>query len=418
MRPLVVVLVLVLAACTGGGPDPRPSTSVETVAEARRADVRTLLDRLRAVHPNPFHGVPEERVHAAADAVIARAGDLTDDQFLVEIMRLAALLGTQGRDGHTGAWPYLNAAKVLRMPLRLWEFPDGLFVTGGAHPDLIGAQVTAVDGTPVEQVLAALDPLVPRDNPASVLAFRPMFFVCANVLAALGIARRRDTVTLTVRLPGGATATRNVPALEASAFDSAVGGWEWTLPPRPAVASLSGFDTPYLVSYLGPQRTLYLQYNQVTPKGATIVSAMREAAAGRPVDRVIVDIRFNHGGDNTTYRDLVNYLASPEVDRPGALHVLAGRLTFSAAGNFAAAVAHRAQHERFIGEPTGGSPNQYGDHTRIDLPRTGIAVQSATTWIEVAPDDRLETPPDLPVAMTAAAYFADRDPVFQAALAG
>jgi hypothetical protein len=59
---------------------------------------------------------------------------------------------------------------------------------------------------------------------------------------------------------------------------------------------------------------------------------------------------------------------------------------------------------------------QYGDHTRIDLPHTGIAVQSATTWVEVAPDDRLAVPPDVPVALTAADYFADRDPAFQAAL--
>jgi hypothetical protein len=56
--------------------------------------------------------------------------------------------------------------------------------------------------------------------------------------------------------------------------------------------------------------------------------------------------------------------------------------------------------------------------TRIDLPHTGIAVQSATERVEVAPDDRLAVPPDVPVALTAAGYFADRDPVFEAALSG
>jgi hypothetical protein len=413
---LAVLLVLALAGCTDDG-EARPKPSTEASPEgARQADVRTLLDRLVATHPNPYHGVSPERMRAAADAVLARAEALTDDQFLVEIMRLTALLGAQGRDGHSGAWPYLNPTKVLRIPVRLWEFPDGLYITGGAHRDLVGARITAVDGTPVEQVLAALEPLVPRDNPTSVTAFRPMFFVCANVLNALGITRRRDAVTLSVTLPGGATATREVPALETKAFDAALEGWEWTLPARPAVASLSGFEAPYRVSYLEPQQTLYLQYNAVTPRGSTLVKALQDAAAARPVKRVIVDLRFNHGGDNTTYRDLVDHLASPQVDRPGALYVLAGRLTFSAAGNFAAAVAHRAQHERFVGEPTGGSPNQYGDHANIVLPRSGITVQSATTWVEAAPDDRLAIPPDLPVPLTAADYFADRDPVFQAAV--
>lgn len=96
--------------------------------------------------------------------------------------------------------------------------------------------------------------------------------------------------------------------------------------------------------------------------------------------------------------------------------MLAGRLTFSAAGNFAAELADRAEHEVFVGEPTGGAPNQFGDHVAIELPHAGITVTSAKVWVEVSADDRPATGPDLPVPFTAAAYFAGRDPVLDAAL--
>ena len=59
------------------------------------------------------------------------------------------------------------------------------------------------------------------------------------------------------------------------------------------------------------------------------------------VDRVVVDLRNNGGGDNRRYGPLLEALRDPRIDRPGRLFVLIGRLTFSAAGNFATDVEAR-----------------------------------------------------------------------------
>ena len=52
---------------------------------------------------------------------------------------------------------------------------------------------------------------------------------------------------------------------------------------------------------------------------------------------------------------------------PGELDVLIGRLTFSAAANFATE-SRRRPSATFVGEPMGGSPNLYGDARPTDLP--------------------------------------------------
>ena len=81
---------------------------------------------------------------------------------------------------------------------------------------------------------------------------------------------------------------------------------------------------------------------------------------------MIVDVRLNPGGDNTAYRPLLDVLRSRFVNRPGRLVLLTGRVTFSAAGNFAAEVDARTR-ARIVGEAAGGSPHNYGDTVEVEL---------------------------------------------------
>jgi hypothetical protein len=99
------------------------------------------------------------------------------------------------------------------------------------------------------------------------------------------------------------------------------------------------------------------------------------------------------------------------------LYVLTSRTTFSAAQNFAADL-ERVARPQFVGEPTGGSPNLYGDPAARRLAETGWTAHVATIyWRKSAPGDRRTTiRPQLPVRYTAADFFAGRDPVLSRAL--
>ena len=88
-------------------------------------------------------------------------------------------------------------------------------------------------------------------------------------------------------------------------------------------------------SYLADSRTLFVQYNAVEAGINAIADEILARAKEDDVARVVVDLRHNVGGDNTTMRHFEDVLRDPAINRPGRLVVLIGRLTFSAAANFA-----------------------------------------------------------------------------------
>ena len=174
----------------------------------------------------------------------------------------------------------------------------------------------------------------------------------------------------------------------------------------------------------GDPRTVYVRYRQVrNAEGGETIARFADRLFGyvdsAGVERLIVDIRSNGGGDNYLNQPLVHGLiASRRVNRPGRLFVITDRGTFSAAVSFAADV-ERNTHALFAGEPTGDPPNSCGDPRRVILPASGIVVRvSALYWQQSDPRDaRPWIAPDLPAPESFADYLARRDPALEAVMA-
>jgi len=97
---------------------------------------------------------------------------------------------------------------------------------------------------------------------------------------------------------------------------------------------------------------------------------------------------------------------------------VAGRVTFSAGGNFVAEV-DAFTRARIVGEAAGGSPHNYGDSELVELEALGWTVYVPPQYVEVLgrPDERVAIEPDVPVQIGAADHFAGRDPVLARAIA-
>ena len=160
---------------------------------------------------------------------------------------------------------------------------------------------------------------------------------------------------------------------------------------------------------------MYAQYNSVTT-GTFAIDDMRTALAAGS-GRFILDMRHNGGGDNSTYSDLLAFLLEEFADQCG-LFVITGRTTFSAAMNLSTELDVHTEAV-FVGEPTGGSPNLYGDTVAVRLRHSGLVVRiSARYWEIGGPnDDRVWIDPEIPAPPTAADYFAGRDAALEAAMA-
>jgi Peptidase family S41 len=404
VRALALLLTAVAcAACSSAGATERAAPS------PLQAELRELVERMEDVHPDLYHAVSRRRFRAEAESLAARAP--TRPQLVVGLMRLVALLGP--RDGHSAVFPLdpAHARTLHAYPLELYWFPDGLHVIDADEPGLIGARLSAIEDMPVADVIARVRPLVSRDNASTVRMRLPPYVVSEEVLAGLGIG---DGGAARFAFADGRSVT--LEPVTSGEFVARF-GFEWQLsrPNGTQPLWLQRYDEEQWLRTIDRGRAVYLGYHHAMSSTFETAERLTRLALRPRVRRVIVDVRLNGGGDNTTYGSLVGALERPAVGRKTVL--LVGRVTFSAASNFVAEVEARTR-ARLLGEPTGGAPNQWGDSTVLELRSAGLAVRVANQYVQVTkPGDRRPTiRPDVHVEPTAADFFAGRDPVLARAL--
>ncbi len=373
---------------------------------------------MERIHPNLFHSVSRDQFRGAVDGVLARLPSLERDELLVELLRIIAMTGE--RDGHMGLFPLVDHARPLHLaPIRVWVFPEGMYVVASPHQqELVGTKLVAIEGRPVDEVAALVRPVVTRDNESSLILRLPEFMITGEVLHGLGLAPSADEVRLTFERSDGARVDATLPTVAGPAYWSLI-QHVWSPPPPPGVRTplwLRNTQRAQWFASLARGRVVYAVYSH-TVSTSSFAEALRARARKAKVKRVIVDVRLNPGGNNTAYRSLLDVLRSRLVNRAGRLVLLTGRVTFSAAGNFAAEVEARTR-ARIVGEAAGGSPHNYGDTVEVELGALGWTVHVPPQYVEVLGrrDERASLEPDLLVQVGAADHFAGRDPVLARAI--
>lgn len=375
---------------------------------------------VRRIHPNPFWRQPEAEFDASLAAAPERLALLDDPDARAEVMRLTARI-----DGHSGV--YLSDAGFHLYAIHLYDFGGDFAIITAADPALVGATVLSIDGMPIADAAAAVAPYSPFDNAETVRLVVPTLLTTPEVLHAAGVIDDVDAPHYVVRLTDGTERTIDPAQLTWDEFTKN--------DPRPIgmtkVASIPGLarvDEPFWTTVLdtGPDggQTLYLQYNEaVRTSGSTSIDELAAEIdatlnAGN-ITRLVIDLRYNPGGNNLTYPPLLKVLTTnPALARPGALVVLIGRQTFSAAVLLATELAQQTGAV-FVGEPTGGSPNLYANPRTLRLPNSGIVVNVSSHYFEVGgPDEHRDAiAPDIAITAGLDDFLAGRDPVLDAALA-
>lgn len=412
---LASVLALVALAGAASGAPFRAQVAPEAAE-----DLRLLVRELEALHPNPYHTVSRANFRRAVDDLIARLPQLDENQVLVELMRLLVL---GDRDGHSGVGPGGHGRVLHRYPLRLYYFADGLHVVRARGvPGAVGSKLIAIGGVPLAEVEAKVRPLVSGDNDWSRRAVMPGVLVTAEVLHGLRIIQSTGPATFTLESRTGQRRDVTLRTMRTERYDSILGQF-WQPPVRPGLppkrlqASLRYADHARYITTIDRGRAVYFAYNQTIQHTYELTERLKKLLRNRKVKRLIVDVRRNGGGNNTSYRDLMAFLQSPTVNRPGKLVVLIGRLTFSAAQNFINEL-ERTTNVAFVGEPSGGSPNHYSDGDPIELPTLRLRPRTSTGYIQDSrPDDpRVAIEPHVRVDTTSADFMARRDRVLRAAV--
>jgi hypothetical protein len=387
-----------------------------------RSDLQVLLEAARRFHAGPTRPAHQPAFAAAISRLSAEVSRLSDERIVVEIQRVMALLG----DGHSLVYIMPTPRIPLAvLPFDFYWFSDGLYVVRGhgEYERLSGSRVTRLGGRPVEDLLRELQPFISRDNAMAFKTFGPVYLTFPMFLDALGVPNRAGRFDVTLADSVGRERTLTISPGPWRRHPRKLGP-----PPRSARAGppppmyLERYEMPYWMRRMDRQQTVYVQFNQVMDAdGETLAAFARRLAdtlAGSVTRNVIVDVRHNNGGNNGLLAPLIESLAAFERAREGnRIFVVTSRATFSAAQNFITRL-ERVAHPEFAGEPSMSSPNFTGEDNEVLLPWSGVRVSiSNRYWQDSRPDDRrpwIEM--RYPVALSAADYFANRDPVLPVVL--
>jgi hypothetical protein len=277
---------------------------------------------------------------------------------------------------------------------------------------LAGGRLCAIDGRPVEEVVAALDPVLTRDNEYGPVGSAGVWLRRPAWLHALGVAERPDRLTLTVSTVDGPV---TVPAEEGQSPR----GWPRGCPfiADDAPAYVRGADDIYAFTHLPAANVVHFRFNGVGDLPHEPLSDFYErlfATVDAHHAALVIDLRWNGGGNTFLAQPLVHHV----IRRPRTpVFVVIGRTTYSAAQN-TATLLDRHTAAVFVGEPTGSSPNFVGETEPFRLPWSGLRVNvSDVYWQTSWPfDRRTAIAPDIYAPPTVEALRAGRDPALDAIL--
>jgi len=365
---------------------------------------------------------------------------------VVGLMRLVASL----HDGHTIIEP-VGHRFAFWYPIRIYEFTDGYFVTS-AHQsvaDLAGARILKIAGRPVSEVADEARGLFGTDNDFDA---KEKLYAIHNafLMRGLGYAAGNGQLTITATLTDGSTVERTLtPHPADDRYPPTVPVFEWRFRSevyglpfgkrdewRAAYHNLpsDAFEEPdpnrpahlyqrvrYTKLAYPTRDAYYIQISQTddSSMGPFFSSAMKEVDELKP-RRLILDIRYNFGGDGSTVNGMIHEFIRRELSPPWhELYLVTGRKTFSAAMSIVDGLLENASIS-IVGEPPGAALNSFGDPTAIPYPALGLQLDVSTVEHQLSQSNDLSkyVAVDVPALMSFADYAAGNDPAVDAILDG
>jgi len=386
----------------------------ESSLEDRTADVDFLAGELPRLHKNLFFRLKAPEFKALVERFKATLSGLNDDEFRVGLSRLVASIG----DAHTSLRPPIEHA----FPLVLYWFKEGIFLTNTIreYESVLYRKLAAVDGHPVAEVVKAYSGILSHENEAQLKSAIPQILASAEALHGLRLISGPEKAVFTfeddlgrktnvamVPLPVSA----GLPPMAVDMRDASA----WPLYQRDR-------QKAYWFAARPESKAVYFKYNSCREMKdrpfSAFVKDLFAAVESVQAERLIVDLRNNGGGDSSLFEPFFRELSnSARVNRKGRLFVVLGRQTFSSAILNAIDLRKRTP-AIFVGEPTGGKPNHFGELRTLKLPRTKLEVSYSTKYFQESYEDTPSLMPDLTIEVSIADYRARRDPVLDAILSG
>lgn len=395
-----------------------------------QADLRFLQKTVHEDYNFLFKKVTQEDFDREVEKLHAAIPKMETHEIIVGFSRIVSSF----QYGHTSlglsGWRDHLPVKFHQMPYNLYHFSDGVYIQG-VHKDYkkaLGAKVLKVEGTLVETALTAIRPAVPAENDQYHKAFGLNYLGIPEVLHAQGITKElKKNITLTLE-KDGQTFDQTFAPTNANGFPGRYslfeekGDWLDVRDKSETPLYLKNLDRIYFYEYLPEQKAVYVRHSQIQDDSQQAIpefyAEVFDFIDKNEVERLILDVRLNGGGNNYKNKPIVTGIIETEkINQLGSLFVIIGRRTFSACQNLVNELDNYT-NAIFVGEPTSENINFYGDNRAVDLPNSKLHVRLSFAWWQDKPqwENGPWTAPHVAVEMSFEDFRTNHDPVLDVAL--
>jgi hypothetical protein len=451
-RVCLVIFSVILIGCDFTGaqtdlPSSGGNARQKLTAAQWREDLQFALDTFLE-HDRSFSPKARQDFRQIIANLQKTAEGKTDQQIIVELAKAVAL----SQNAHTRLYILRNRSELRRYPIRVWWFADGLYVVRATpkYSGILGARILKIAGQPAEQVKKAVDPLF-----AGNLSWRKYMsaytMTSPDVLLGLGLIDSDGKAEFEFEDRRGKREKIRLEPLPFIRSDQPVESWWDLIPARSerdgswsSALTLDGKLLPlylqntekqYWSQYLAKERLYYIQFNRSgnAPNGEPFAGFGNRVLTGlqaEPVKKLVVDVRFNTGGNLDVAREFTERLAALARERKIKIYVITGRATFSA-GLYHAMQLRQLANAILVGEPAGDELDFWAEGGNLLMPNSRLTLHYADRFhsysIEEKPEMRqfihnfsdlsvVKSTPDIPVEMSASHYFAGRDLALEAVI--
>jgi hypothetical protein len=400
-------------------------------------DLDAIRDRV-LVFDRSFSPAETAATKAAIEQLRGELPRLSDDAVQVRIARIAAM----ANNAHTRLYLLRNRTEVRRMPIRAWWFGSELRVVRASPPyaRFLGCRIDRIGRQSAIAAKARVAPFF-AGSPTWQTYMSAYSLTSPEVLHGAGVINRTDLVRYGFD-NCHAKGTASIRPLPLAKSPKPLESW-WDLAPLYAGAAddweqvLGGKGTAVPLYLRHPDRNywfdegagngvFYVQYNRAADAADETMAAFAkravDAIAAHPPRAVVVDLRFNTGGNGSLTPMLID--AVKRSPRGAPMYVITGRSTFSA-GIVAAGLLRQSREVTIVGEPVGDGLDFWAEGGNIILPYSGLYVHFANGAHSLSPkpcptrdycDDLsvASLAPDIPAPMDWSAYRSRHDPSMDA----
>ncbi|MFP4846479.1 S41 family peptidase [Winogradskyella sp. PE311] len=336
-------------------------------------DIDFYKTNLEKKHIDLYNTISKVEFEQELQKLKSNLNKKTDTDVIIDLMRLTRKIG----DGHTAF--STRGLETHLFPIEIYKVNGQWRVikTTEKHNDILGKELIAIDGKPMEQVEDEVSKIAQYvENEQSKIIRVAQYSMISELLYGLHLTQKEFDAIFTFLDENERKTEVTLKSINSKDYYENV-EFKSLETVIPEIEKPIDLKHDYL--WFSPIKTTqaiyikfesYPSFEEMETFGASVLNHINN----NNIKQIVIDLRNNGGGDFFVGTFLAYYLnLADNIDWKSGVYVLTDKVTFSAATSNASQF-RQILNAKIVGEPTGSNPSGYQDMGQFTLPNSGMTV--------------------------------------------